>query len=100
VLLDKDDDEFMPPQGDPLQPAEIELLKLWIQAGAKTGTTVAELGEDPAVAATVAAVAAIHSGEAVEATAEAAPALSLWDALPAEEQAARLAEVNEAAEKY
>ncbi len=100
VLLEKDDDEFMPPQGEPLQPAEVELLKLWIEAGAKVETTVAELGEDPAIATTVAAVAAIHSGKAVEETPVAAPTPSLWDALPAEEQATRLAEVNEAAEKY
>ncbi len=61
VLLDKDDDEFMPPQGEPLQPAEVELLKLWINAGAKVETTVAQLGSDPAIATVAAEVAAIHS---------------------------------------
>jgi hypothetical protein len=102
VLLDKDDDEFMPPQGEPLQPAEVELLKLWINAGAKVETTVAQLGSDPAIAAVVAEVAAIHSGkggkEAAATAITAAP--SVWDSLPEEERTARLAEVNEAAEKY
>ncbi|HRQ91021.1 MAG TPA: hypothetical protein PLA50_19685, partial [Bacteroidia bacterium] len=103
VLLPHDDDEFMPPQGDPLQAPEIELLKLWIKAGAKTETTVAELGDDPAVAATVAAVAAIHADGKAKSAAEAAPvvsAVSAWDALSPEEQQARLDEVAEAAEKH
>ncbi len=104
VLLDKDDDEFMPPQGEPLQAAEVELLKLWIKAGAKTETKVADLGADPAIATTVAAVAAIHAGtgksEDAAQTAAVAATLSVWDTLPPEEQNARLTEVNEAAEKY
>lgn len=102
VLLPEDDDEFMPPQGDPLQPAEIELLKLWIQSGAKTETKVAELGSDPAVATTVAAVAAIHAGGTVAENADATVASipSVWDTLGPEEQEARLTEVNEAAAKY
>lgn len=104
VLLPEDDDEFMPPQGDPLQLAEIELLKLWIKSGAKIETKVADLGPDPAIATTVAAVAAIHAGtgpgEKTEQTAEVAAALSVWDTLTPDEQAARMAEVSEAAEKY
>lgn len=101
VLLDKDDDEFMPPQGEPLQPAEVELLKLWINAGAKVETTVAQLGSDPAIAAVVAEVAAIHSGKATDSsdTGKATTA-SVWDSLPDEEKTTRLAEVDEAAEKY
>ncbi|MCB1204175.1 MAG: hypothetical protein KDN18_07935 [Verrucomicrobiae bacterium] len=102
VLLPEDDDEFMPPQGEPLKPAEVELLKLWINAGAKTETTVAELGSDPAVAATVAEVAAIHSGKADDSDegGGVTSVPSIWDSLPEEERTARLAEVNEAAEKY
>jgi hypothetical protein len=101
VLLDKDDDEFMPPQGEPLQPAEVELLKLWVNAGAKVETTVAQLGSDPAIAAVAAEVAAIHSGKEGESAAtEVAAAASVWNSLPEEEKTARLAEVNEAAEKY
>lgn len=100
VLLPHDDDEFMPPQGDPLQPAEVELLKLWINSGAKVETTVAQLGDDPALAETVALVAAIHAGGEVAIEAEVAGVPSVWDTLPAEEQAARMAEVNEAAERY
>lgn len=100
VLLPHDDDEFMPPQGDPLQPAEVELLKLWINAGAKTDTTVAQLGSDPAILQTATEVAAIHAGKEAAAVAEVAVAPSLWDSLPEEEKTARMAEVNEAAEKY
>jgi hypothetical protein len=100
VLLPHDDDEFMPPQGDPLQAPEVELLKLWINAGAKTDTTVAQLGEDPGIAEIATRVAAIHAGGATEATAEVAAAPSVWDSLPEEEKAARMAEVDEAAEKY
>lgn len=101
VMLEEDDDEFMPPQGEPLKPAEVELLKLWINAGAKTGTTVTQLGDDPAIAATAAEVAAIHSGQGDDAaSAELASAPSVWDSLPEEEKTARMAEVNEAAEKY
>lgn len=100
VLLPHDDDEFMPPQGDPLEAAEVELLKLWINAGAKTDTTVAQLGSDPAILQTATEVAAIHAGKEVETVAEVAAAPSVWDSLPEEEKTARMAEVNEAAEKY
>lgn len=101
VLLPKDDDEFMPPQGDPLQPAEVELLKLWINAGAKTDTTLAQLGEDPKIVEIATEVAAIHAGqEPEEGETLAAAAPSVWDSLPEEERTARMAEVNEAAEKY
>jgi hypothetical protein len=100
VLLPEDDDEFMPPQGDPLEAAEVELLKLWINAGAKTDTTVAQLGEDPGIAAIATEVAAIHAGKGTEESAELTVAPSVWDSLPEEERTARMAEVNEAAEKY
>lgn len=102
VLLEEDDDEFMPPQGEPLKPAEVELLKLWINAGAKTGITIAELGSDPTISATAAEVAEIHSGKGEDSEPGAAVAStpSIWDSLPEEERTARLAEVNEAAEKY
>jgi len=100
VLLPKDDDEFMPPQGDPLQPAEVELLKLWIDAGAKTDTTVAQLGEDPKIVEIATEVAAIHAGKDTEESTALAVAPSVWDSLPEEERTARMAEVNEAAEKY
>lgn len=100
VLLPQDDDEFMPTQGDPLQAAEVELLKLWINAGAKTDTTVAQLGDDPGIAAIATEVAAIHAGKEPAEGAELAVAPSVWDSLPEEEKTARMAEVNEAAEKY
>jgi hypothetical protein len=100
VLLPEDDDEFMPPQGDPLQLAEVALLKLWIDAGAKTDTTVAQLGEDPKIVEIATEVAAIHSGKESEESAALVAAPSVWDSLPEEERTARMAEVNEAAEKY
>ena len=41
VTLDKDHDDFMPPQGEgkpaPLTDAELTALKAWIDAGAETG---------------------------------------------------------------
>jgi hypothetical protein len=37
VTLPKDDDDFMPPKGDPLTAAEIKLLKQWIDEGAEFG---------------------------------------------------------------
>lgn len=38
VTLPKDDDKHMPPKGDPLAPAEIALLRSWIDEGADFGT--------------------------------------------------------------
>jgi hypothetical protein len=75
-------------------------LKLWINAGAKTDTTVAQLGDDPGIAAIATEVAAIHAGKEPAEGAELAVAPSVWDSLPEEEKTARMAEVNEAAEKY
>jgi len=100
VLLPKEDEEFMPTQGDPLESAEVELLKLWINSGAKKDTTVAQLGEDPGITEIAAQVAAIHAAKDLVEGAEPASPPSLWDTLPEEERVARMAEVNEAAEKY
>jgi hypothetical protein len=101
VHLPDDEDEFMPPKGDPLKPSEIEMLKLWIKAGASTETTVAQLGDDPAIAATALAVALIHAGgEEVEGDTALAAAKPVWDTYSAEEQAKRITEANEAADKY
>ncbi len=101
VNLPADDDEFMPPKGDPLTPAEIKLLSLWIQAGAKTETTVAQLGDDPQIAATALEVLAIHTGSKEEAIVNNPVAQKLlWETLSPEEQTQRMADVNEAAAKY
>lgn len=101
VLLPEDDDEFMPPKGEPLKPAEIELLSLWIKSGAGTDTTVAQLGEDPAIAATALEVAAIHAGTGEEGTENALTSTkSVWETLSPEERTARMAEVSEAAERF
>lgn len=101
VSLPEDDDEFMPPKGDPLKPAEVQLLSLWIKAGAAADMTIAQLGDDPMIAATALEVAAIHASSE-EGVAEIAPAsyASIWNTLSPEEQIARLTEVNEAAERY
>ncbi|MCB1096592.1 MAG: hypothetical protein KDN22_13530 [Verrucomicrobiae bacterium] len=37
VLLPEDSDDFMPPKGDALTKEEVELLKKWIEQGAKFG---------------------------------------------------------------
>jgi len=101
VTLPEDDDEFMPPKGEPLKPAEIELLSLWIKAGASPDMTIAQLGEAPTIAATALEVAAIHAGSRKE-VAETALATyeSVWNTLSPEEQITRMTEVNEAAERY
>lgn len=50
VTLPQDDDDFMPPQGraDPLTPAEVELLKRWIDEGADFGGWHGNLEGKPA----------------------------------------------------
>ncbi|MAS94174.1 MAG: hypothetical protein CMO55_13340 [Verrucomicrobiales bacterium] len=101
VTLDPDDDEFMPPKGEPLTEEETKLLTYWIDAGAKKELTVAELGEDPEIESTALAVAAIHA-ESQEEAADIAVATyeSVWDTLSPEEQEQRMADVLSAAEKY
>jgi hypothetical protein len=37
ITLPADDDDIMPPKGDPLTPAQIEAFKKWIDAGANFG---------------------------------------------------------------
>ncbi|MEO0414325.1 MAG: c-type cytochrome domain-containing protein [Verrucomicrobiota bacterium] len=86
VTLPKDDDEFMPPKGDGLTNDEIELLKLWIQGGAKADATVADLGGGEATLATVGAVAAIHGGTDEEVDIW----QPVWDGLSPEERQERL----------
>ncbi len=101
VTLPSDDEEFMPPKGDPLKAEEIALLKWWIQAGAKTDTTVAQLGEDPSILTTIAALD-IWQAEAKAAQLAAADKIetpSIWDGLSDEEKSARLAKVQSEAER-
>ena len=47
VTLDEDDDMFMPPKGGPLSPEQIDVLKRWIEEGAKAsaggGDTAADM---------------------------------------------------------
>lgn len=100
VTLPSDHDEFMPTKGEPLTPEEIELLSLWIKAGAGTELKIADLGADPSVEATALAVEAGFTGAEEVADSAIATYESVWDTLPVEEQEARLAEVNEAAAKY
>ncbi len=100
VTLPSDHDEFMPTKGDPLTPDEIKLLSLWIQAGAKIETTIAELGDDPAIESLALAIEAsyekLDEGEGAATVA----IQSIWDTLPPEEQKARMDEALNAAEKY
>ena len=45
LTLDEDDDMFMPPKGGPLKPEQIDIIKRWIEEGAKLsagGATVAD----------------------------------------------------------
>jgi len=100
VTLDQDDDDFMPPKGDPLTPEEIELLSLWINAGATTTTTIADLGDDPGIEATALAVAAQLSASKDSADLAVAASESVWDTLTPEEQETRMKEVNAAADRY
>ena len=48
VTLDEEDDMFMPPKGGPLSPEQIDILKRWIEEGAKPsagGANVADMGQ-------------------------------------------------------
>jgi len=45
LTLDEDDDMFMPPKGGPLKPDQVDIIKRWIEEGAKLsagGTAVAD----------------------------------------------------------
>ena len=45
LTLDEDDDMFMPPKGGPLKPEQVDIIKRWIEEGAKPsagGATVAD----------------------------------------------------------
>ncbi len=46
-MVTDDEDEIMPPEGkDPMTPSEIQIVKWWIQNGAKEHVTVADLNPD------------------------------------------------------
>jgi Planctomycete cytochrome C/Leucine rich repeat len=64
VTLPKDDDDFMPPKGDPLTDAERQLLKQWIDEGADfggwTGTSEPGKSATPAAAPTVATAISVE----------------------------------------
>lgn len=70
VMLERDHEEFMPTKGDPLTKDEVELLKLWINAGAAEKITVAELGDKPAVKSTIAEVRKVLAAHAAEVAAK------------------------------
>ncbi|MEM9280730.1 MAG: c-type cytochrome domain-containing protein [Verrucomicrobiota bacterium] len=102
VLLPEDHDEFMPPKGDPLTAEEIQLLTLWIDAGAGPELTVADLGSDPSVESTALAVLTQLGGGEVDemATQEVAATLSEWETLSPEEQQSRMDQVAASASQY
>ncbi|MEM7010029.1 MAG: c-type cytochrome domain-containing protein [Verrucomicrobiota bacterium] len=47
VTLPEDDDDFMPPKGDPWTKEEVELVALWIKEGAKFGSWEGNLEGKP-----------------------------------------------------
>jgi hypothetical protein len=51
VTLPKDDDDFMPPKGDPMTEAEVKLLKQWIDEGADFGSWEGNVEGKPATTA-------------------------------------------------
>ncbi len=97
--LPRDDDEAMPPDGDPLTAEELQILRAWIDAGATKELTVADLGaemEAPAVT-----LVALYTGSEEEAAVAGEVAtVSVWDTLEPEEQAQRLDDVKAAAETH
>ena len=96
--LPRDDDEAMPPDGDPLTTEELQILRAWIDAGATRELTVADLGaemEAPAVT-----LVALYTDSEEAPVAEKVTSLSVWDTLEPEEQAQRLDDVKAAAETY
>ena len=105
VELPSDEDDFMPPKGDPLTQEEIKLLKLWIAAGAKTETTVSQLGDDSEISALLASVEQVLAGEkepepvtVVEEIPEKVVE-SIWEGLSPEEQKERLDQAQTDADK-
>ena len=100
VTLEEDHDEFMPPKGDPLTAEEIKILSLWITTGAKTETTIAELGDDPEIELAALAVEALHSSKEEVSETAAIALTSVWDTLSPEEQKQRMDDVALAADKY
>ena len=96
--LPRDDDEAMPPDGDPLTTEELQVLRAWIDAGATQELTVADLGaemEAPAVT-----LVALYTDSEEAPVAGKVASLSVWDTLEPEEQAQRLDDVKAAAEIY
>ena len=96
--LPRDDDEAMPPDGDPLTTEELQILRAWIDAGATRELTVADLGaemEAPAVT-----LVALYTDSEEAPVAGKVASLSVWDTLEPEEQAQRLDDVKAAAEIY
>jgi len=96
VTLPEDDSDFMPPKGEPLTPDEIELLELWIEAGATTELLVADLADDPGVLDLANAFLA-RNRQGEQTLSEWKP---VWDSLSGEEQQSRLADVRDAAAQF
>ncbi len=67
VTLPEDDDDFMPPVGkaDPLTPAEVDLLKRWIDEGADFGEWKGNLEGKPEEAAPAGKVATVSPTQQV-----------------------------------
>ena len=97
--LPRDDDEAMPPDGDPLTTEEIQILRAWIDAGATQDLTVAELGESPSIEKSAYTLVSLytHSDEEAMGGADPVVSLSVWQTLEPEEQIRRLDKVKAAA---
>jgi uncharacterized membrane protein len=97
--LPRDDDEAMPPDGDPLTTEEIQILRAWIDAGATQDLTVAELGEAPSIEKSAYTLVSLytHSDEEAMGGADPVVSLSVWQTLEPEEQIRRLDKVRAAA---
>lgn len=96
--LPRDDDEAMPPDGDPLTAEELQILRAWIDAGATQELTVADLGAE--MEAPALTLVALYTESEEAPIAEKVASLSVWETLEPEEQAQRLDDVKAAAETY
>ena len=96
--LPRDDDEAMPPDGDPLTTEELQILRAWIDAGATQELTVADLGAE--MGAPAVTLVALYTDSEEAPVAGKVTSLSVWDTLEPEEQAQRLDDVKAAAEIY
>ena len=66
ITLPVEDEDFMPPEGEPLTPEEVERVRLWIDEGAQLSGQTAVESETESAAAEAPAVSPALSTEAVQ----------------------------------